>query len=91
MPKVKAAKPESTEPKPPSKSKERHEFLKAQFDGSRPKSEIALNLLKFNGLDATEANVRKAKANVNNFPSNPHTDGFKASWSPEPGKEKPAA
>jgi hypothetical protein len=83
--------PESTEPKPPSKSKERYAFLKAQFDGSRPKSEIALNLLKFNGVEATEANVRKAKANVNNFPSNPHPDGFKASWAPEPGKEKPAA
>jgi hypothetical protein len=86
VPKVKTAKPESTEPKPPSKTKERYEFLKAQFDGSRPKSEIALNLVKFNGLEATEANLRKAKANVNNFPSNPHPDGFKASWSPEPSK-----
>lgn len=89
VPKVKAAKVESTEPKPPSKAKERYAFLKAQFDGSRPKSEIALNLLKFNGLEATEMNMRKAKANVNNFPSNPHPDGFKASWAPEPGKSKP--
>jgi hypothetical protein len=83
-------KPESTEPAL-SKTKERYEFLKAQFDGSRPKSEIALNLVKFNGLEATETNVRKAKANVNNFPSNPHPDGWKAAWAPEPGKEKPAA
>ena len=90
-PKVKAAKLESAEPKPPSKSKERYAFLKAQFDGSRPKSEIALNLVKFNGLEATEANLRKAKANVNNFPSNPHPDGFKASWAPEPSKAKPEA
>ena len=86
VPKVKAVKPESAEPAAPSKSKERQAFLRSQFDGSRPKSEIVTNLLAFNGSEATEENVRKAKANVNNFPSNLHEDGFKATWAPEPGK-----
>ena len=76
-------------PAVPSKSKERYAFLKAQFDGTRPKSVIAKNLMKFNGVEDNDVNFRKAKANVNNFPSNPHPDGFKAAWAPEPGKAKP--